>query len=181
MFVLRVMPFPSITLLAATLLLPTALAAQDAASAKAFLQSAFRLYKNGGKGIATQSNRYYHSSLEALMTADERAVRDKGTDIPFARGADMFCDCQEWEGFWVSKMDLSVQIRRRAEAVVSFSVYAPKNRKNTEERTYKYILVPERGNWRIYDILYLSDSDTVKSLRENLSHEIEAYSHEPTQ
>lgn len=170
-----------IALFAASLLLPTPLAAQDAASAKAFLESAFRLYKDGGKGVETQSNRFYHSSLEGLMTADEKAVRDKGTDIPFARGADMFCDCQEWQGFWVSKMDLNVQTRGRAEAVVSFSVYAPKNRGNTEERTHKYILVPERGNWRIYDILYLSDSDyPVKSLRENLSKEIEAYSHEPT-
>jgi len=182
MLVLRVRPLSPIALLAAGLLLATPLAAQDAASAKALLESAFRLYKNGGKGVDTHSNRYYHSSLKALMTADEKAVRDKGTDIPFARGADMFCDCQEWEGFWVSKMDLSVQTRHRAEAVVSFSVYAPKNRKNTEARTYKYILVPERGNWRIYDILYLSDSDySIKSLRENLSHEIEAYSHEPTQ
>jgi len=146
------------------------------------LESAFRLYRNGGKGMDIHSNRYYHSSLKALLTADEKAVRDKGTDIPFARGADMFCNCQEWEGFWVSKLDLSVHTRDRAEAVVSFSLYAPKNRSNTEARTYKYILVPERGNWRIYDILYLSDSDyPVKSLRENLSGEIETYSDKPTQ
>jgi len=180
MLVLRVRPLSPIALLAAALLLATTLAAQDAASARTFLESAFQLYKNGGKGVDTQSHRYYHSSLEALLTADEKAVRDKGTDIPFGRGADMFCDCQEWEGFWVFKMDLSVQTRH-AEAVVSFSVYAPEHRRNTEARTYKYILVPERGNWRIYDIVYLSDSDPVKSLRENLSQEIKAYSHEPAQ
>ena len=180
--VLRVRPLSPLGLLAVALLLVTPLAAQDAASAKALLESAFRLYKNGGKGVDTHSNRYYHSSLKALMTADEKAARDKGTDIPFARGADNFCGCQEWEGFWVSKMDLSVQTRDRAEAVVSFSVYAPKNRRNTEARMYKYILVPEHGNWRIYDILYLSDSDdSAKSLRENISQDIEVYSHEPTQ
>lgn len=126
----------------------------------------------------TRASRYYHSSLIALMTADEKAVRDKGTDIPFARGADLFCNCQEWDGFWMFKMDLSIETRDRAEAVVSFSVYAPKNRRNTETRTHKYILVPERSNWRIYDILYLSDSDySAKSLRENISQEIETYSH----
>ena len=181
MLVLRVRPLSSIALFAAALMLSTPLAAQDANSAKALLESAFRLYGNGGKGVDTHSSRFYHSSLNALMSTDEKAVRNKGTDIPFARGADMFCNCQEWEGFWVSKMDLTVQTPHHAEAVVSFSVYAPKNRKNTETRTYKYVLVPERGNWRIYDIVYLSDSDEpVKSLRENLSREIEAYSHEPT-
>src|SRR5215468_6217090 len=101
MLVRRVKPLSPIALFAAALLLATPLAAQDAASAKTLLESAFRLYKNGGKGVDAHSNRYYHSSLKALMTADEKAVRDKGTDIPFARGADMFCDCQEWEGFWV--------------------------------------------------------------------------------
>src|SRR5271169_6576907 len=113
MLVLRVRPLSPIGLLAVALLLVTPLAAQDTASAKALLESAFRLYKNGGKGVDTHSNRYYHSSLKALMTADEKAARDKGTDIPFARGADNFCGCQEWEGFWVSKMDLSVQTRDR--------------------------------------------------------------------
>jgi hypothetical protein len=179
--VARVRLFPPIALLVAALLLATPSAAQDAGSAKAFLESAFRLYKNSGKGVDTYSSRYYHSSLIELMAADVKAVRDKGTDIPFAGGADMFCNCQEWEGFWVFKMDLGVPTRQRAEAVVSFSVYAPKNRTRDAARRYKYILVPERGQWRVYDILYLSDPYSIKSVRKALQEEIATYAHETPQ
>jgi hypothetical protein len=151
--------------------------AQNVGSAKAFLESAFRLYRNGGHGVPT-SSRYFHSSLIELMKADEKAVRDKGTDIPFAGGADTFCNCQEWEGLWVSKLDLRVHTPQRVEAVVSFSVYAPKNRRKDDVRTYKYILVPERGRWRVYDILYLSDSYSIKSVRKTLQEEIAGYTRE---
>jgi len=162
----------SVVFFAAALLLAAPAAAQDAGSAKAFLESAFRLYRNGGKGVPLDSSRYYHSSLIELMNTDEKAVKDKGTDIPYARGADSFCNCQEWEGFWVSKLDVSVHTPQRAEALVSFSVYAPKNRRKDDIRTYKYILVSERGQWRIYDVLYLSDPDPIKSVRKALEEEI---------
>jgi hypothetical protein len=46
-------------------------AAQDAASAKTFLQSVYALYSKNGKG-ATLTSRYYDSTLLRLVTTDNK-------------------------------------------------------------------------------------------------------------
>ncbi len=115
----------------------------------------------------------------SLIKADMKAAR---TDIPAAGDGDLICDCQEWDGIWIFKMDVRVVNPRRAEAVVSFAVYEPKNRPKDNLRTYKYILIPEHGQWRIYDVEYLSysaKSDEPSSLREQIRRDIEYYAHQP--
>ncbi|MGD0786619.1 MAG: DUF3828 domain-containing protein [Terracidiphilus sp.] len=154
-------------------------AAQDEASAKALLTTIFGHYGKGGKGVDYKSG-YFHTSLVALVNADVKAA---GTDVPSATDGDPVCDCQEWDGIWISKMDVKMETPQRAQAVVSFAIYAPKNRPKDDSRTIQLTLVPERGRWRIYDIVYLSephsDPDEPKSLRQQIQKDIDFYAHQP--
>src|ERR1035438_1304591 len=150
-------------------------AAQDEASAKALLTNIFQHYGNGGKGADYKSGSF-HSSLVALVNADVKAT---GTDVPAVLDGDPICDCQEWDGFWVLKMDVEMVTPQRAQAVVSFAIYTPKNRPKDDSRTVKITLVPERGQWRIDDIEYLaepqSDPAAPKSLRQRIQKDIDFY------
>jgi len=154
-------------------------AAQDEASAKALLTTIFGRYGKGGKGTDYKSG-YFHSSLVALVNADVKAA---GTDIPAALDGDPVCDCQEWDGFWVLKMDVTMETPQRAQAVVTFAIYAPAKRPKDDSRTIRYTLVPERGHWRIYDISYLSEPHSEpgapKSLRQQIQKDIDFYAHQP--
>ncbi len=168
------------SVLIAIVLLPAkSSSAQDAVSAKVFLNSLFRLYDNGRGGVA-YSNRYYNSSLLSLIRSNIKAVEVSGEGIPIA-GTDVFCNCQEWDGIWVHTMDLKLETRQQAQAIVSFSIYAPKDRPKDDLRTYKYSLVWEQGQWRIYDIIYLYDPGSEQgqpiSLRKGLQEDIDYYSH----
>lgn len=77
--------FPVLLLAVASGAIPAR--AQDANSAKSFLSEAYTHYRKGDKGAvpsASNASRYIHSSLRALMVADERAV---GTDVPISEMA----------------------------------------------------------------------------------------------
>jgi hypothetical protein len=180
---MRAVRHPAIILMTICLGLAETLLAQDAESARVFLNSIFKLYANHGKGIHQNrvgvcglSTRYVHSSLLALIDADVKAV---GTDVPIACDADIVCGCQEWEGIWIHKMDLMLETPQRAQAVVTFSLYAPKNRPKNDLRTYKYTLIPENGQWHIYDVAYITSLEAAKTLRKAIQREIEYYAHPP--
>jgi hypothetical protein len=157
-------------------------AAQNAASAKAILTNIFQHYGKGGKGRkgTDYKSGYFHSSLVALVDAD---IKVAGTGVPAAGEGDPVCDCQEWDGFWVLKMDVQMETPQRAQAVVTFAIYAPAKRPKDDSRTIKLTLVPERGRWRIYDIEYLaepySDPDAPKSFRQQIQKDIDFYAHLP--
>jgi hypothetical protein len=155
--------------------------AQDAASANAFLNSTFQLYDKGGHG-APYTGTYFHSSLLTLLRADLKAAAAINDGPPVA-GSDPICGCQEWDGIWVLKMNLKMETPQRAQAVISFAIYAPKDRPSDDLRIYKFTLVPEHGQWRIYDILYMSDPvsepSAPKNLRKQLQEEINNYAHLP--
>ncbi len=79
-------------------------AAQDAASARAFLQSAYRLYEKGGKGVdfaGPRAGQYFHSSLVALIRDD---IKANGPDNVPVVDSDPVCECQDWEGIWDLKI-----------------------------------------------------------------------------
>jgi len=153
--------------------------AQDEASAKVLLTTIFGHYGKGGKGTDFKIG-YFHSSLVALVNADVKAA---GTDIPEALDGDPVCDCQEWDGFRVLKMDVTMETPQRAQAVVTFAIYAPAKRPKDDSRTIKITLVPEHGQWSIYDIAIQSeprsDPAVIKSLRERIQKEIDFYAHQP--
>jgi len=168
------------TAFSAAVLLPAIpSAAQDAASAKALLTTIFQDYAKGGQGVDYKSG-YFHSSLVALANADMKAA---GTDIPVAGDGDPICDCQEWDGIWVLKMDVALVTPQRAQAVVTFAIFAPKDRPKDDSRTIKLTLVPERGQWRIFDIEYLaephSEPSAPKTLRQQIQKDIDFYAHPP--
>jgi len=169
----------AIAILAAVLLPAIPSAAQDEASAKALLTNLFLRYAKAGKGVDYKSG-YFHSSLVALVNAD---VKANGTDVPAVLDGDPTCDCQEWDGIWVLKMDVQMETPQRAQAVVSFAIYTPKNRPKDDSLTVKLTLVPERGQWRIYDIEYLvepySEPGAPKSFRERIQKDIDFYAHQP--
>jgi len=172
----------AIAFLAAVLLPAVPCAAQNAASAKALLTNIFQHYGKGGKGRKGTDFKigYFHSSLVELVDTDIKAA---GSGIPAAGEGDPICDCQEWDGFFVLKMDVTMETPQRAQAVVSFAIITPKNRPKDDSRTVKITLISERGEWRIYDIEYLaepySDPAAPKSFRQQIQKDIDFYAHQP--
>jgi hypothetical protein len=170
-----------ITLIAAVFLPASLSAAQDETSAKVFLDSIIQLYDKSGPGVGV-TNKYLHSSLVALVNANNKAISDyNGT--PGVLDGDFLCGCQEWDGLWVHKMTLKMVTPKRAQAVISFSIYAPKDRPKDDLLIIQITLVPERGQWRIYDIMDISvpgsEQSKTKNLRGRLQEEIDSYIHQP--
>lgn len=139
--------------------------AQDAASAKAFLENIYRHYQNGGEGIAfdgLNASLYFHSSLVALEKADVKAT---GPGYASAIDWDPVCGCQDWDGIWDLKIEVHIESSQRAEANVSFALSDPKNNPTDATRKLEITLMSEHGEWRIYDILDKSDPKSTSSVR----------------
>lgn len=141
--------------------------AQDAASARTFLQSVYALYAKNGKG-ATLTSRYYDSTLLRLVTTDNKL---NAGEIGVLEG-DPICDCQDWAGIWDLKIEVERQGQSQALANVTFALTAPNGRKQADLRKLQITLVQERGQWRIYDILDESDPKAPFDLRKELEKDI---------
>jgi len=157
---MRATRFYTIAVLAAAIFSCRLSCGQDAASAKAFLESVYRQYRNGfqndSSGVAfygPHASLYFHSSLLALEKAD---VKANAPDIP-AIDWDPICSCQDWDGIWDLEIDVKLESSRRAHATVSFSLRAPKYHAEGETRKLLMTLATENGGWRIWDILDESD------------------------
>jgi hypothetical protein len=146
--------------------------AQDANSAKQFVESLYKLYAKDGKGVpftGPQARRDYDSSLLALMRADEKAAAG---DVGVLDG-DPICGCQDWEGIFDLHIDIQVQRPDRAIATVSFSLSEPKHRTAADLRHLTMTLVPENGQWRIWNIRDQSDPRNIFDVRDALNEEIQ--------
>lgn len=147
--------------------------AQDATSAKSFLVSVYQHYQHRAKGIdldGPHAGLYFHSSLLALMRADDKA---NSGEVGVLDG-DPVCGCQDWDGIWDLKIEVQLKNRGRAEALVSFALFGPKDRTSDSLRKLKITLVPERGSWRIYDIVDESKPDAPFDLRNELQRDIDS-------
>jgi hypothetical protein len=143
-------------------------AAQDAASARTFLQSVYALYAKNGKGAALTS-RYYDSTLLRLVATDNKL---NAGDIGVLEG-DPVCGCQDWAGIWDLKIEIQMmQDPNLALADVTFALSAPNGRKKDDLRKLQFTLAPERGQWRIYDIVDDSDPKAPFQLRKELEKDI---------
>jgi hypothetical protein len=146
--------------------------AQDAASAKTFLQNVYRHYQNGGKGIdfgGPNAGLYFHSSLLTLDKTDRKA---NGPDNVPAIDYDPVCGCQDYDGIWDLKIEVRVESPQRANANVSFAAFNPKDHPTDERSKLQITLVSEHGKWRIYDILDKSDPKFTASERKLLEDDI---------
>jgi hypothetical protein len=153
---------------------PAPAGAQDAASAKAFLESAYQLYRNGGKGIdftGPRASQYFHSSLLTLIHAD---IKANGPDNVPAIDYDPICGCQDWDGIWDLNVEVTAESAQKAEANLSFSLRNPKFHDKDELRRLKITLVAEHSGWRIYDIVDESDPKMVFSMRKQLEDDLAA-------
>ena len=65
----------------------------------------------------------------------------------------LFAGCQDWDGIWDLKIDIQMESPKRALATVSFALFAPKDRTDDSLSKLKITLVPEDGQWRIYNIV----------------------------
>jgi len=153
---------------------PIPAAAQDAASAKTFLQSTYALYSKNGKG-ATLTSRYYDSTLVRLVATDNKL---NAGEIGVLEG-DPVCGCQDWAGIWDLNIEVQMQGQNQALADVSFALTAPNGRKQNDLRKLHITLVPERGQWRIYNILDESDPKAPFDLRQELEKDIESLRKSP--
>jgi hypothetical protein len=150
-------------------------AAQDAASAKTFLQSVYALYSKNGKG-ATLTSRYYDSTLLRLVTIDNKL---NAGDIGVLEG-DPVCGCQDRKGIWDLKIDVQMmQDPNLALADVTFALSAPTGRRKDDLRKLQFTLAPARGQWRIYDIVDDSDPKAPFQLRKELEKDIASLSKSP--
>lgn len=146
---------------------PIPAAAQSAASAKAFLQSVYALYSKKGNG-ATLTSRYYDSTLLRLVATDNKL---HAGEIGVLDG-DPVCGCQDWSGIWDLNFEIQTQDSGHAFANVSLALAAPNGRTSNDLRKLQITLVPERGQWRIYDILDQSDPKAPFDLRKELEKDI---------
>ncbi|MGB6744328.1 MAG: DUF3828 domain-containing protein [Terracidiphilus sp.] len=155
---------------------PVQAPAQDPAPAKAFLVSVYRHYQSGGIGIDTVGPHvglYFHSSLVALFSADQKAA---SPDVGAIDG-DPICACQDWDGIWDLKIDVHFDTPERAKAAVSFALSAPKDRPKDSLRKLEFTLAQENGEWRIYDIVDRSDPAAPFALRKALQADIDSHRH----
>jgi hypothetical protein len=169
----------SLALLVAVISFCSASQAQNAASAKAFLNSIYSNYQNGQKGVdfdGPQSGLYFTSSLLALEKAD---VKANGPDNVPAIDYDPVCGCQDWDGIWGLEIKIEIQALQKAQASVSFSLRDPKYRAKDETRRLVITLAVEHGAWRIDDVLDQSDPNPTFSVRKSLENDLAQLAHNP--
>jgi hypothetical protein len=151
----------------------------DADAAKAFLTSVYKHYGTGGIGVDSvgpAATRYFHSSLVALLRADQKAASPEVGAID----ADPVCACQDWNGIW----DLAIEVNidtpdhdaARATAKLSFYLSDPKDNPKDSLRKLSIKLAAENGGWRIYDITDETDPTAPFALRKALQDDIASYS-----
>jgi hypothetical protein len=146
--------------------------AQDASSAKQFVESVYKRYEKDGIGVpfgGPYAHRFYHSSLLALMRADEKAV---GPGEVGVLDGDPICGCQDRDGIWDRKIDLRLEAPDRAIADVAFALGPPTHRSKDDLRHLTITLAPENGQWRIWDIRDESDPKDIFDVRDALEDEI---------
>jgi hypothetical protein len=150
--------------------------AQNAQSARTFMQSIFELYgppQKPGVG-ADDGARYLEQSLLALIKADEMAA-EAVHEVPGPLDADLICDCQEWDGVFVRSLTVRIDANGRALVDASFDITLLQNRTKDDLRKMRYTLVSVGSAWRIYDIEDLSRSlepGHSRSLRREIERDI---------
>jgi hypothetical protein len=150
---------------------PAVARTQDANSAHQFIESLYKPYAKNGGGVpssGTNARRYYHSSLLALMRADEKAA---GPGEVGAIDGDPVCGCQDWEGIWNLQVEIQMQDATHAIARVSFALSPPGAKCGDNQRRIVFTLVPENGGWRIWNIRDESDRQPF-DVREALRNDI---------
>jgi len=175
---IRLLLLSCIAVLFAACAAPSA-SSQDAASAKQFVASLYRLYTKNGSGVpftGSKARQYYHSSLIALFNADQKAVGPG--DIPAVDG-DPVCSCQDWDGIWDLKVDTQLVAQDRAVAKVSFELSAPHNGVSKDVRHLTMTLVPDEGQWRIWNVVDESDPKSPFDVRKALTDEIRSLNRQP--
>jgi len=129
--------------------------AQNAESAKAFMDSVFADYRHQGKHLHPDTY-YLTPSLRALVDDDNNAA-NKVSQMPVSGDGDLICNCQEMDGIWISKQSIRLTAPRHAEFTTTFALFQtplPPNDSGSL-RTMRYVLVFAGGQWRIDDIATL--------------------------
>jgi hypothetical protein len=151
-------------------------AAQDAASARSFLEGVYQRYGNNGPGAdvaGPKAKQFFHTSLIVLVRKDQKAAEP---DMGVLDG-DPVCSCQDRDGIWDLKIAIRIESSSRAHAAVSFALF--KERSSQDLRALDITLVTEDGQWRIYDILDKSDPKAPFALRAALEKDIQSIAHHP--
>ena len=145
-------------------------------AAKAFLVSVYKHYGAGGIGVDSvgpDAPRYFHSSLVALLRADQKAA---SPDVG-AIDADPVCACQDWNGIWNLVIDVKIDAPDHATAKVTFYLADPKDNLKDSLRKLDIALAAENGAWRIYDIADQTDPTEPFALRKALRDDIASHNH----
>ncbi len=87
-----------------------------------------------------------------------------------ALDADPVCGCQDFDGIWDLKIEVSQDSPQTARAQVSF--YAFKRRSKDDFSKLVITLAPEHGQWRIHNIVNESDPGMIWDMRKALEADI---------
>ncbi len=150
------------------------LRAQDAASARRFLESLYRLYGKGGKGVALsgpRARKVFDPSLLALMDADAKA---NGPDQVGTLDGDPLCSCQDWDALRDLQIVVAPPLEGRTVAKVSFALFAGKNGGPGDRRKLEITLAARAKQWLVYDVLDLSEPRHPFALRSELKKDLES-------
>lgn len=175
---MRVPRLLSVLLLASSGLLSNHIRAQSTDSAKAFVESIYQHYRNGGDGLSftgSEAKQYFHPSLLALVKADQHAVGD-GFEPVYA-DADSLCDCQDWDEIWDLK--IVVRLRDSTHAVANASFWLSKAQTEQDFRIVTLILASEHGQWLVYDIVDHTNRETPFRLRQAIGNELRTLAQHP--
>jgi hypothetical protein len=117
-------------------------AAQDAASARAFLQSIYRHYVKDAPGAPLDKPyRFFEPELAAAIKKDQDEAEARGDMSKM--DADPFCECQDFEAIKAAIGPIAVN-GKRATATVRFTNGGPV--------TIRYTLAWTRSGWRVFEI-----------------------------
>ncbi len=117
----------------------------------------------------------FSKSFNELLKVNEKVCKEKaGTDIcGWGADGDVYLNAQEYKPESYQKAGLTVNEITNGKVAVSFNVYPSiKDHKNSYIRTMTYLMLQEKSDWVVDDILY----DNVSSARKSIQSEIDSYS-----
>ncbi|MES2443557.1 MAG: hypothetical protein V4574_12070 [Pseudomonadota bacterium] len=116
----------------------------NAAAARAFLQSIYRLYGKGGNGARLdRPERYFEPVLAAAIRKDQAEADARGDMNKM--DADPFCNCQDFEGMSPAVVGPVTVKGNRATATVRFAF-------GDDTQETRFTLVWTRLGWRVFDL-----------------------------
>jgi Protein of unknown function (DUF3828) len=135
----------ALLLIAAT---PAPITRADNSAIRAAIKTIYAPYVDPTKEISAFEAPVFSARTKALIALwSNRRTSDEVS--PLSQG-DWFCQCQDWDspGFRVTAIKIQPQAKGKIIATVSYDLGWD------EVRSLKFLMIRERGRWKVDDLLY---------------------------